>query len=188
MADRINSLHDALLKVIPTGSYEEIHRSDFIQLIIAPIDVRNIRLSREYSESKYIIENNIDVGKKTRPAALRHFNYHSYQSGLKLSGLIERWSTKMKDIDKHQYQDQAQAQAQEWISDLYKQIFTAIRNETSNTIRTYFRSVRDDTRWWFCPIITFGKKFPDDHIELDLYLHRVPDPTDLAKSIERQQN
>jgi hypothetical protein len=182
LSDRISSLHDELLKVIPTGKYEEIHRSDFIQLIISPVDVRNIRLSREYSESEYIIENNIDVGEKTRPAALRHFNYHSFQSGLKLSGLIERWSKKMKDLDKDQ------AQAQEWISDLYKQIFTAIRNETSNTIKTYFRSVRDDTRWWFCPIITFGKKFPDDHIELDLYLHRVPDPTDLAKSIERQQN
>ena len=158
------TLYERLIKVVPAEKFEEMYRWDFLTLALDSTSVRRIRDESSESVSKLaadIIPKNCVV-KKAFGEAFNHFGFAEFKKGTKLVDIISRWEQNAEDSPK------------KWIPELYAEISRAIRYESAVPAWACLKSVRLGTDWWFSPVITPVRVFPDDSMEFDIHLYRVP--------------
>lgn len=164
-------LYEDLNEVVPTGKLTSTHLWDFVRLRLDKEYIDKIESAENKNEIMSTIRDGTEVLEplhtdldNSLASALRQFGFQSYEKGLKLSDLLGRWEEK------------DETKKSPWIDDLYDAIYRAVTNSPSASVSNCFKSVREDTDWWFYPAVTRVRSFPDDSMEFDVYLIRT-DPT-----------
>jgi hypothetical protein len=166
---RSGDLYKALRGVVPTGSQkpEDIHRWDYLTLQLDKDfvgQVKKMRGERNRKRGLDIIENNLLVidGFGLAP---KHFGFGSLEKNVKFSEYVRRWREGV-----------GENVPTEWISAFCAGIWEAIRNVPAEPTWERFRSARAGTSWWFFPVLNNARRLPDNKMEFDFYLYRVPEP------------
>lgn len=167
---RTDELYEDMVDALPEGTYTSAHIWDFLRLRLAAEHVKALKTAKA-EEASDIIRENAEVlepvheGLDQRTdAALRQFGYHTYESGLKLIDVENRW------------RDNSDSDSSDWITSLHDAILKAAHNDHPTPVAHSLKSVRKDTNWHFIPAVTRIRGFPDASKEFDVYLIRV-DPS-----------
>ena len=164
--DRMSkSLYEKLSKVIPAKKPEERYRWDFFTLALDSMYVRKIRDERDgESAFKLVVETipNNCIVKEAFGEAFKHFGFDEFEEGKNFADLVNRWEQSVGDSPK------------EWISELYAEISRAIRNIPAEPTWACLKSARRGADWWFSPVVNHVRILPDDSMEFDIYIYRVP--------------
>ena len=160
------TLYERLLEVIPLRQLEEMNRWDFITLTLDSLHVREIRDEKDretaFKLAADIIKNHCVV-QKAEDSAFKHFGFSTFEKDIKFGSLFGRWEQNAGDSPK------------KWASDLYEEMTKAIRNENAEPKWEFLKSTRPDVNWWYYPVVSRTRILPDDSMEFDIYLYRVPD-------------
>lgn len=165
--DRMSkTLYERLSKVVPTKKLEERYRWDFLTLVLDSTYVRKIRDEKNSENASKLAADIIPTNclvKKAFGEAFKHFGFDRFEESKTFGGLFRRWEQNAGDSPK------------KWISELYAEMTRAIRNESAVPAWERLKSVRPNVNWWLFPVINHVRVLPDDSMEFDLYLHRIPD-------------
>jgi hypothetical protein len=160
LQDRAERLYDALKAVMPPVGHKVEYRWDFLRLALYPENVLKIEKEKNEEKAPDLIKGNCLVtyafGK-----AFEHFGYAAFQENQCLDDLVRRWQ-----------EATGQGHPQEWVNELYSEIWRAVRNMPSEPPGKYFKSAVPAADWWFLPVVNIVKIEPDNKMEFDVYLYR----------------
>jgi hypothetical protein len=169
ISERARRLYDDLRAVLP-GAREDKHLWDFIRLRIEPSFVGEIRnLQDNPAKAIAALKENLELRKPKYVGlgynintAVRQFGFATYEEGMRLADLIEKWLS----LDKTGQTG--------WIDDLYEAIYKAVTNNQPPAVAHPFKSVREGADWWFFAPVTRIRVNRDNSREFDVYLVRCP--------------
>jgi len=157
---KANRLYEELLRVSPPGECEVRHRWDFLRVTLSAKNVPDIKQEENEQQAIELIKGKCLVtyafGK-----AFEHFGYAAFQSDQYLVDMVKRWQAVS-----------GERQPQEWVNELYAEIWRAVRNMPSEPPGKYFKSAVTGTDWWFLPVVNIVRIGPDSTMEFDVYLYR----------------
>ncbi len=160
---RSKRLYNNLYDAIPHRSAEERYRWDFFTLRLDSESLTKINHQQSQDIKIKIIQEESEVIKHFGQA-LEHFGFDRYATNLKLNSLISQWNkitSKRTNIPKT------------WIQGLCEEMLRAIESIPAEPTWELMKSnVYPD--WWFYPIVNHVKINPDESIQFQIYMYRVP--------------
>jgi hypothetical protein len=171
IVERARRFYEDLRLVLP-GTREDKHLWDFVRLRLEPSFVSEIRnLKNDPKGAIASLKEHLALRKPrfvglgyNINTAVRQFGFATYEEGMKLSDLIDKWLSLDKTLQT------------EWIEDLYETIYRAVTNSQPPAISHPFKSVREGADWWFFAPVTRIRVNRDNSREFDVYLVRCPTP------------
>jgi hypothetical protein len=164
-----------LEKEIPAGKYQERPRWDRLTLWLSRDHVLGVRKEESYQRAVSAIEGNIWVkaqGEKVFGDVTKHFKIDALTEDMRFSELVRSW----KEWAKEQKEENAGEEIpEEWIAELYAEMWRAICNKPAEPNWKYLRSARPG-HLWFLPVVNHVRIFPDQAMEFDIFLYRMPQP------------
>lgn len=177
---RSERMFSDLDEAIPSGIASSKHLWDFIRLSLGAKDVAQIKNSLNENDAIQKISESVEIREprfvgigNSVDTAVRQFGYGSYENGLKLTNLVNRWRASDK------------TKKPAWIFDVHNALYRCITNTPSAAVANTFKSVREDADWWFFPVVTRMRNDRDDSIEFDMYLIRVPSSSPVVGSTRK---
>jgi hypothetical protein len=147
------------------GPLKERPRWDYLRVRLAAEETKRI----EEADGQ---DAGVKLAKETIPSkgrvafafgqALSHFGFTDLSPDMTFGKLVNRWENESQDHKSLQ-----------WVDGLYQEMTRAIRNSPAQPTWHLMKSVREDTNWWFAPIINHVRVLPE-YVEFDLYLFRLP--------------
>ena len=159
--DLSQDFYEDLRPVIPTGQREERYRWDRFTLALEP---PTDRLNLEVSEDEVVnlIQSELFV---TQPFgnALAHFGYANLEGDLKLSNLVERWTSVTRERENV---------SKTWIKGLCLEIRRAILAYPAEPNSQELNSVMFSSMSYY-PVLNHVRVLPDGSMEFDIYFYAV---------------
>lgn len=166
---RSNDLYNDLSRVIPQGRRKERkdrYRWDCFTLKLNPDSVERIKNQKQSIDNQInIIQQESEVTNQVFGDALKHFGFDEFESELNFNNLVERWKTTISYIE-----DTPQA----WIKELCIEMLRAVENKSAEPTWELMKSARRYLDWWFYPVVNHVRINPDDSMEFQIYMYRVP--------------
>lgn len=175
--DRSKNFLAELKKVLPDGEASSRHIWDFLRIHLPSESFNEIRevINHNQKDKKenviFLLKQHAEVRKPkykginySNNSAVRQFGYQSYQKGLKLQDLFQRWEDNQDNISEKDLK---------WIDEIYETIYAAIDNALPPIPKNHFKTLRESAEWYFLPIVTRSRQYPDNVREFDIYLVRV---------------
>jgi hypothetical protein len=157
------SFYEELHDVIPPGRLKEVRRWAYLTLELDPELVKRVETMDKEEALSLINDNLVVIGGFGE--APKHFGFETLEENVKFSEYVRRWREGV-----------GENVPTEWISAFCAGIWEAIRNVPAEPTWERFRSARAGTSWWFFPVLNNARRLPDNKMEFDFYLYRVPEP------------
>ena len=169
---RALGLFKALSKAIPASRYEWKIRWGFFRLRIQAKVVSKLNEINKQQEVFDLCNKISDTFLVTFAEGwgIRHFGFEQLQPELNFKMLVDRWKSELQGIEKN---DRKKYLSEEWITDLFIEIWRVARNCPPILSWNSLKSVYPQVDWWVCPILNATKRLPDGGMELDIYMYRV---------------
>lgn len=184
--ERAEAFHDALAKVIPEGVFSEGNRLEYIELVLDPAMVREVRELRqearplehtypnEYGnlreKAKNLLRKNLMATDKSSDKALERFGV--VRANESLDALLDSWQ---RDYQHDHKVTKVPDEELLWVEPLLDDISRAVESRKSRPHDETMASLDPDNVTRFQPIITRSRTQPDGRMEFDLYIFRVPE-------------
>lgn len=181
LSSRSQSLFNALQDVLPKRKPYKAIRWGHFALSIPTTLVEGINTAdtsdKAYEHCTNELHNIQVIG--AEGYGLKHFGYHSPETELSFSEIIQRWKDYIYNNNQSKICDEDIA----WIRELTFELTRSLRNEPPQLSWIPLKSASHDLNWLVCPVINEIDHLSDGSAELKVYMYRVDRIENIEKGV-----